>query len=148
MPDKERQEFVRRWAKPYKKLLDVGCGKGNYIKALKEFDIDGLDPFSDTAKFKQSILEFKPKKYDAFYCLDVLEHLSKEELDANLKALKTFAPVGLLGIANHSDVWDGVELHLIQENSDWWIKTLSKHFEVKLLQDGERYFLLEVKCSQ
>lgn len=147
-PNKERQEFVRDWATKhkFKKLLDVGCGKGNYMKALKEFKIQGVDPYSnDKSVIPKSILEFKPtKKYDAFYCLDVLEHIDKPSLDENLKALSKFAPVGLLGIANHSDVWDGVELHLIQEGSGWWGEILSKYFTVKLLEDGDRYFMFEV----
>ena len=148
-PNYERQEFVRGWVNEhgFKTLLDVGCGKGNYMRALKEFKITGVDPYSkEKSVIQKSILEFKPtKRYDAFYCLDVLEHIDKSDLDENLKALSKFAPVGLLGIANHSDVWDGVELHLIQEGSTWWNEILSKYFTVKLLQDGDRYFIFEVE---
>ena len=148
-PDLERQEFVRDWIKKhhFRNLLDIGCGKGNYIKALKEFKIQGVDPyFDDASVIQKSIVEFKPtKKYDAFYCLDVLEHIEKADLVANLKALSKLTPTGLLGIANHSDVWDGVELHVIQENSAWWEQALSPYFKVKLLQDGDRYFIFEVQ---
>lgn len=148
-PDTERQNFVRSWAlsHDFKIMLDVGCGKGHYIKALKEFDIDGLDPYSEIKGIiKKSIVDFRPdRKYDAFYCVDVLEHIEEKDLAENLKALSTFAPVGLLGIANHSDIWDGVELHPIQQNAEWWTEALSPYFKVKLLQNGTRYFIFEVQ---
>lgn len=148
-PDKKRIELVRSWLKGKGDcVLDVGCGKGNYLKPLsREFKITGIEP-SQTALdklkghevFKTDILGFKGK-FDAYYCVDVLEHISPEDIDKNLEKLSTFAPIGLLGIANHSDM----ELHLIQEDSDWWQKKLEQHFKrVVLIHVEPRYYMFEV----
>jgi len=33
-------------------------------------------------------------------------------------------------VANHSDIIDGIELHLIQENNDWWKTKIEKNFKI------------------
>ena len=150
LPDPQRLEFVRSWlkSKKVKDVVDIGCGRGNYLIPLsKEFNTTGVDPSAVTIKGLKAeqgdILSYKGK-HEAFYCMDVLEHLQLHELVENIKALSKIAPVGLLGIANHSDMWNGVELHTIQEDSSWWSQALKGYFNVRLLQDGQRYFIFEV----
>jgi SAM-dependent methyltransferase len=139
-PDKI--ELVGEWLgrNTFKTIVDIGCGRGNYIKAL-DYKITGVDPIG--GDIKSDILGLEGR-WDGLYCMDVLEHISPEELESNLKHLVTFSDNALLGIANHSDVWNGKELHLIQQPADWWLERLSRHYsEVALTRYGERFFVFE-----
>lgn len=140
-------DIVKDWLDEFKpkKVLDMGCGRGHYIKHLINYKVTGVEAskYLCTKYGWQSdtILTHKGK-YDALYCMDVLEHISPEELEANLKALSKLAPKALLGIANHKDIWEGVELHLIQEDVDWWKKRIEKHYNnVKTLYEDKRYYI-------
>ncbi|MGE3609205.1 MAG: class I SAM-dependent methyltransferase [Bacteriovoracaceae bacterium] len=67
-----------------KKILDMGCGEGVFVKELKAkgFDIQGLDfnYESDLVK-KGSILAapYADQSFDVILCLDVIEHLNPED---------------------------------------------------------------------
>lgn len=149
----DRIEFVRNWLesshnKP-KKILDVGCGRGHYLNALRpKYNVTGLEP-SNAADgienvYKADILSAPNLYYNALYCMDVLEHIPPDDLHINLTKLSQMSRKALLGIANHSDVWNGVELHLIQENSEWWEQTLRRYYkQVTILKRGKRYYIFE-----
>lgn len=151
-----KMTMVETWIEQngLKKILDVGCGRGHYLEFLKRFDVTGLEPSKylcdhDLKQHKvinSDILGFKTnKKWDGLYCMDVLEHISHAEIDATLEALSKLAPKALLGIANHSDIQNGVELHPIQENAEWWGHLLKKHYKVvNLTYEPPRYFVFEV----
>lgn len=149
--DKEnyKLDIVKTWLEsiPANSVVDMGCGNGHYIDFL-EYEVIGIEP----SKFlcnkhgwvNADILSYKGRA-DALYCMDVLEHIEPLEVDANLQALSKIAPRALLGIANHSDIQKGVELHLIQEDSDWWEKKLNKYYKkVTKTYESPRYFVFEV----
>ncbi|EGR0494297.1 methyltransferase domain-containing protein [Vibrio cholerae] len=142
------------------KILDAGCGQGGNLKRLLSHGVDafGIELSSvccekhlqalphentDIVSFSQkSIIEF-----DGLVCFDVLEHIPESSLDENIKALSSLSKSALLGIANHSDIQCGEELHLIQEDVDWWIARLKQHYEsatcvVSFLDDT--FFVIEV----
>jgi len=54
-----------------------------------------------------------------------------------------------LGIANHSEKWQGVQLHLIREGADWWERLLSRHYQSLIgVYQSERYFIFEAQTNE
>lgn len=131
-------------------VVDMGCGNGHYIKYLLPYEVVGVEPSKYLCKkngwINDNILTYKGKA-DALYCMDVLEHIAPNEIDANLAALSRIAPQQLFGIANHSDRQEGVELHLIQEDSHWWEKKLREYYgSVMKTYESLNYMVFE--CFQ
>lgn len=153
----ERYKVVRDWVQEndFDSVLDVGCGRGYYLSRLQDLrkHVIGLEP--STYLIENDLLGLPvihadmlstTGEWEALYCMDVLEHISPHELNKTLEKLASFAQTGLLGIANHSDPWEGMELHLIRENAAWWRKKLLEYYStVKLMQDLKRYFIFEVE---
>lgn len=152
-----KMEMVKTWAEQnnLKRLIDVGAGRGHYVKFLKEFQVTPVEPskyacehdLKDMHPMNASILTLNAQQvWDGLYCMDVLEHLSHVELMDSLKVLRKLAPRAMYGIANHSDVIGGKELHLIQEGKEWWRNALLNHYkEAEVVLDTARYMVLE--CS-
>ena len=150
-------EIVLEWVKKngFKSVLDVGCGRGHYLKRLSKngIEVTGLEPskyIADTLKDFQVInddilgLAKRGGKWEALICMDVLEHIKPAEIEETVKALALLSPRALLGIANHSDKWRGVQLHLIREGPPWWTSLLSKQYRsLKNIYTSERYFIYE-----
>lgn len=151
--DKQRIKQVQRWLAKGEHILDVGCGRGHYLKQFLKagYTVTGLEP-------SRYVIEHDLKKlpvvhgkiedikddYDALYCMDVLEHIDPEEIDKCLAKLAKHAPKALYGIANHSDMWDGVELHLIQQPAIWWFEKLRKYYsEVQIVEQGDRFNMFD-----
>ncbi|MDT3848115.1 MAG: methyltransferase domain-containing protein [Vibrio anguillarum] len=142
------------------RILDAGCGQGGNLKRLLDQDVDafgvelssvccerhlsGLPHInSDIVSYANSVEE----QFGGVICFDVLEHIPEESLDENLRALSSLSPSALLGIANHSDIQCGEELHLIQENAEWWTNRLKQYYKsavcvVSFLNDT--FFVIEV----
>lgn len=123
-------------------VLDIGCGSGHYLQLMTENNIScfGID-VSDVCCLKHlkeydfkviDIVDFaktRKKKFNSAICVDFLEHISEEDLDNVLSSITKVSNNVLFGIANHSDVLAGIELHLIKKDSDWWVDILSKYFK-------------------
>lgn len=143
-----------------KSLVDAGCGQGYYVRKFRDLGIDayGVEVSSVCCgAFLQDVPHLnedldthfsKEVNVDFLFCSDVLEHLSYNDLDSVLPKLKKASPVALFGLANHSDIIEGIELHLIREDSVWWLDKLSLHYaNVNLLGQlfDNRFFFIE--CS-
>jgi len=93
--------MVSEWVnylKP-KKVLDVGCGRGPYLVALKEFEVEcyGIDKSEEAIEaslvpnlvtlgdIKQ--IPYPDNSFDLVICIDVLEHLNLEEIPIAIKEL-------------------------------------------------------------
>jgi 2-polyprenyl-3-methyl-5-hydroxy-6-metoxy-1,4-benzoquinol methylase len=135
------------------KILDAGCGEGYYLRGLlKEgYDVYGVELSEVCCKMHlekiphecSSIIEHALKniKYEAVICSDVLEHISYEEVEANILALASMASKALIGVANHSEIQQGHELHIIQENELYWEDLLSKYYKnVYLIRLSDRFY--------
>lgn len=108
---------VAEWAKHYgaQSVLDYGCGKATLAEALAEFVVVNYDPVTYPKE---------PGQQDFVACLDVLEHVEPECLDAVLKHMRTrMRYAGLLVIATRPAgklLPDGRNAHLIVEPATWW----------------------------
>ena len=112
-------------------LLDYGTGKGQLVERLRDeitnsIIIDGYDP---------AVEEWNnpPKRsYDIVTCLDVLEHVERNSLDAVLSdiASKTnkfcYLVIDLQPAVK--TLRDGRNAHILLAPSDWWVTQISRYF--------------------
>jgi uncharacterized Rossmann fold enzyme len=107
-----------------KSILDYGCGKGMLAKNL-EFPIFEYDP---AISGKDS----PPRPADLVICVDVLEHIEPDFLNAVLNDIsRCTKKIAFLVISTRAAVKtlpDGRNTHLIQEKKDWWKEKLSNFF--------------------
>lgn len=147
-------------------IIDIGCGKGHYIKSLnnnKFNNVTGLELSSEccekyladvphiNANFIDYAATITDKKYNLAICMDMLEHINYKDIDNVIKNFERIATFSLVGIANHSDIFNGVELHLIQEDSTWWQSLLEKYFthaELIYFTKGHRFFIFRCKNEE
>lgn len=124
-------------------VIDVGSGRGNVLKAIHA-DNPGI--VIDTVDLKNFHgLQFVKThydldvavdsvehigKHDLAICADVLEHIPMESINRVLSSVKSMGINHVFTIANHSDVNNGVELHLIREAILWWTRLIEQHFIV------------------
>ena len=83
----------------------------------------------------------KPQKADLVCCVDVLEHLEIEFLEAVLQELSSITD-GFGFFSIHSGpagkiLSDGRNAHLIQQPSSWWLPKLCKYFDILHLQSHQ-----------
>lgn len=107
-------------------VLDYGCGKGWLAQHLP-FPIKEYDP---ALPGKDAL----PEPADLVFCLDVLEHIEPEYLQAVLKDLKRCVKrYGSFIIHTgpaEKKLADGRNAHLIQQPAQWWSEQIKVHFEL------------------
>lgn len=152
--------FILNWAdKINGKILDLGCGSGNDMGAIIDAggEVFGVElsrvccekylriiphENTDIITYCDGIKE----QYDGVLCSGTLEHISHGEIDDTLSAISKASESFLFGIANHSDIQQGHEVHLIREKEIWWVNLLRKYFStVTHLEElyGGRFFFIE-----
>ena len=98
---------LRTMLKPSDRVLELGCGKDSLlvrsgiIRKLRVTGVDIFKPYVDMHNskglYKKCILaditkvEFKPNQFDAVVCMDVLEHIRKDEGCGLLLKMKVWA---------------------------------------------------------
>lgn len=117
-----------------KSILDYGSGKSDFYKTLnQDFPNHGLT----INQYEPARPEFAvdPPVSDMTVCVDVLEHIEPEKLDAVLDHIyqKTnkilYFKVCLLPA--FGTLSDGRNLHLIIEDKDFWLDKLSKYYTLE-----------------
>lgn len=102
-------------------ILDYGCGKQTLAKCLP-FPIRNYDPCIPG-------LDSPPEPADIVTCIDVLEHIEPEYLEAVLDDLRRLTKkCALLTICTtpaKKTLPDGRNAHLIQEPYTWWLPKLT-----------------------
>ena len=116
-------------------LSDYGAGKKNLLKGLSEL---GQVNFTYHA-YDPAFPEYgEPKSADLVCCIDVLEHIEPDLLENVLNDLRVITEsYGFFSIHTGPAIKflsDGRNAHLIQEQSSWWLKRLTNHFEILQLQ--------------
>jgi hypothetical protein len=77
-------------------------------------------------------------KYDVLINLDFLEHIEEKYIDNILTTFRDLSPYCIIAIANHSDIQNDIELHLIQQNNDWWKSKLEDKFNITYYRDNDK----------
>ena len=111
--DEERRRFsyaIAEYFKDFKgkKALDIGCGKGFLVKALRELGVDaeGIDiseyaiENAVTEYVKQSDatnLPYDDNVFDLVLCIEVLEHLEESDLNKSIMEIRrVLKPQGII----------------------------------------------------
>lgn len=112
-------------------ILDYGTGKGKLVQRLKDelpesISVTGYDPAMP--KFCK-----KPKdKSDIVVCLDVLEHIEMQSIDAVLNDIKNltgkfcYLVIDLQPAVKKLN--DGRNAHILLAPADWWVNKLNQIF--------------------
>lgn len=82
------------------KIIDVGCGPGIYVKALRDLghDVIGIDPDKRCPEIIKSMFD-EDGQYDLAICLEVAEHIDESLADNVVKKLTELAPIVIFSAA-------------------------------------------------
>lgn len=124
-------------------LSDYGAGKCNLKKTLGLADGGPVDYLPYDPAFPEY---GRAEPADLLVCIDVLEHVEPECLDAVLDELSRLARKLVL-LTVHTGpakklLSDGRNAHLIQQPASWWLDRLHGHFDLIHLQDVPKGFFV------
>lgn len=124
------------------RIIDVGCGPGIYVKALREigYEVDGIDPDPRCPERRVSMFDVDGK-YDLAICLEVAEHIDESLSDNVVKKLTELAPTIIFSAAQ---VGQGGHGHINCQPKEYWEKKFGK---MNFVLDKERtsYFIGEMR---
>lgn len=129
------------WVKYLKKelsdcgtVLDLGCGSDSpiqYCNVPFSVAVECFEPYMVESK-KKGIhneyieedvrrIEFEPHSFDAVICLEVIEHLSKEDGHELIRKMETWAKKKILITTPNGYLWqDGYDSNVLQEHKSGW----------------------------
>lgn len=118
-----------------KTLTDYGAGKRKLLEGLTQ---QGQIPDSYWP-YDPAFPEYGPAKAaDLVCCIDVLEHIEPEYLDAVIQDLRRITVKHGFFSVNTGPakkvLKDGRNAHLIQQPGSWWLSKLLPYFEILLLE--------------
>jgi hypothetical protein len=117
-------------------ISDYGAGKQNLLRGLNELGVTGFDYFPYDPTFPDY---GEPKPADLVCCIDVLEHIEPDFLEAVLNDLRAITVKRGFFSVNCGPAMkflaDGRNAHLIQEPASWWLARLRQHFEISHLEE-------------
>lgn len=116
-------------------ILDYGCGKGKLAATYPHLMIEGYDP-------ARPGFDAPPDPAEMVVCMDVLEHIEPDCLDALLDDLKRvvlkwgFFTVAM-GAAKRI-LPDGRNAHLIQAGPQFWLPKIMERFDLQVYRTREK----------
>ena len=128
-----------------KDILDYGSGKGTLRTALEDLRVWEYDP---------AVLRISkpPVPADLVVCLDVLEHIEPECIEAVLDDLRRCARkacfLTISTKAAQKFLPDGRNAHLIQAGMEWWVPKLRARWKLRLIQGNEDAFVIVGQSRQ
>jgi hypothetical protein len=126
----------------YNNIIDISSGRGWLIKYINELDRGVKITSTDLKKFNDYDVNFIrldlsdkndytiTEKFDMLSCLDVLEHIEEKHIDDALSFFTTLSENVCISVANSQSIHNGIDLHLIKKNKDWWDEVMSRHFDI------------------
>jgi hypothetical protein len=116
--------------------LDYGCGKAvlHTKYSLKEFwGLDKLDKYDPGVK---EWSEPPTIKYDLIFCIDVMEHIEENDIDAVLQHIYNLTNrVAFFSISTRpakKNLPDGTNAHKTVQSEQWWHEKINNIFKDKL----------------
>lgn len=112
-------------------VLDYGTGKGALIKRLKiklssQIKVHGYDPAIPAFASKPE------KSVDILICLDVLEHIEMESIDAVLRDIQSLTKQFCYLVIDLQPavkkLADGRNAHILLAPPEWWVSRLGQLF--------------------
>jgi glycosyltransferase involved in cell wall biosynthesis len=134
--DSEEGPFARRLAEWIKReinppsVLDIGCGPGTYVYALRNIGIDakGLDiderVYGKEHLKYQSLFDITDEKADTTICFEVAEHIEKEREDEVIKKIVSTVEKTLIFTA--AAIGQGGIGHINCKNKEDWAEKITK----------------------
>lgn len=124
------------------KILDVGCGPGIYVKALRDIgfdaygvDIDPMSPYDKIDIFSTGFRAAYAGNYDVCLSLEVAEHLPEDKADAFVECLTMVAPVVVFSAAA---IGQGGHGHINCQPKAYWIDKFARlNYVVDDIATGE-----------
>lgn len=127
-------------------ISDYGAGKQNLRRGLNDLGVTGFEYFPYDPAFPG---DGEPKPADLVCCIDVLEHIEPDFLDAVLEDLRAITVKrGFVSVhceAAMKFLPDGRNAHLIQQPASWWLPRLRQHFEINQQEHVPRGFWVLVE---
>lgn len=128
-------------------LSDYGAGKCNLRTALEP----GLDTI-EYLPYDPAFPEYgPPRQADLVVCIDVLEHVEPELLDACLDELASITHrLALFTVHTgpaRKTLSDGRNAHLTQEPASWWLPRLALRFDLLHVQHVRKGFFV-IACPK
>ena len=114
-----------------KSILDYGSGYGAFKEAMQ-----GLPGDMSIHEYEPGVpgKDQDPPVCDATVCFDVLEHIEPSKIDNVLKHIydktRFWAILHICTIPSRNTFPDGKNLHLIIEDSAWWVKKFLGYWNV------------------
>lgn len=125
-------------------VLDLGCGLGNHGFVFTKFygvKYKGMDISNFAVKtnpYKLNLTRGNIKNYqdtetyDVVLCLDILEHLTEEELDETLKNIVKFGKTFVFSIPFIGDPnLKNDPTHKIHQTKEWWLLKFKPFFKIR-----------------
>jgi hypothetical protein len=133
----------------YADVVDYGCGKGSLGKLLREHNIPCQD--YDPAIVAKCV---PPQPADLVVCVDVMEHVEPEFLDAVLADLARVTKKLIFFVISNQPasktLSDGRNAHLIVRDPPWWVHKIREHFHihgVKVNTEGQVETLIHARTK-
>jgi hypothetical protein len=109
-------------------VIDYGCGQSRLLDILaRDIGFEGIryDPAipAHAARPKE--------KADLLICIDVLEHIEAEDLDAVIADMRALCDAAIIVVDTKAAVQtlpDGRNAHVSLHPHGWWRERLSRHF--------------------
>lgn len=129
-------------------LSDYGAGKCNLKKALR-LRRGGMVEYRP---YDPAFPEYgSPQPADLVTCIDVLEHIEPQSLDAVLSEVASICrKLALLTVHTgpaKKSLTDGRNAHLIQECTSWWLGRFEPYFDVLHVQQVRKGFFV-IACPK
>lgn len=146
-------------------IIDIGSGRGHMLKlihanfpraVITSVDLDNFHNLDFVDYFNKCDItshddrnNLLQNKYDVLINLDFLEHIEEKYIDDILTTFHDLSPYCIIAVANHSDIVNGIQLHLIQKNNDWWKSKLEVKFNITYYRDNgeDTLYMYEVNSK-
>ena len=136
-----------------RKVLDYGAGsKLTLIRAISERRL--AKAAFDYVPYEPAVEQYAkaPEPTEMVVCIDVLEHIEPECLDAVLDDLKRLTErVGFFTVhcgPAGKILPDGRNAHLIQEPPEWWLPKITDRFALQSFQRSDQGFVVLVSPKE